>query len=496
MRRKTYLTFMVIALLAVSSIFTIGLVNAEDGSDSWKINVEEGTTDRFGGGAYRYFRFSNDAGTDAMFGVIWGTEDNPNSIVMVSTQARYLAQVNVQMTGQKENQENQNRFVKMNSMLGTTIGRLYEYNDSNQNGVVNFILDEDGEITSELEEVYKYVNLKDAEWTSSTMIEEKDGDNTTWEFTLTAKNLTYRPVGLSLSPGMDAEVLEYVNFTFHLTAGTRVVEDVKMPSFNVKLRQGIMNRKVMQDVQRNGTKKVSGVIGDYDMKWDHEIDGWDFEQDNQNPMLVMGFHNMYGNRLPDLPNRWQWRFMHQIQPNQGVRYQDQSGEHETNFSEPEHMRERILKQNRIEYGTEWSRAGRFKWESNVTVDGNHTKMTAQILGGAPMIHIGPFTRNFIGFQIWGGLNYPGGEHIYHDPAQAGSAYLEVTSDTINDGDSPTGPGGILARPIFMVLIAGLALVVIVTLLYRKGDDSDQRNRYDRETTNKEEYWTDYYDRER
>ncbi len=496
MRGKTYLAFMVIALLAVSSIFTVGPVNADEGENSWDVEVDEGTTDRFGGGAYRYFKFSNDPGTDAMFGVIWGTSSNPNSIVMVSTQVRYLAQVQVQMTGIGQNEdEKQNSYVKMKSMLGTTIGKIYEYNDSNQNGVVNFVMDEDGKITSELEEVYKYVNLRDAEWTSSELIEEQDGDNTSWEFTLTARNLSYEPVGYSLTPGMDEEVLEYVNFTFHLTAGTREVEDVEMPSFDVEVRKGIGDRRVFRNANRNGSQKVNGVVGDYDMKWDHEIDGWDYEEDNQNPMLVMGFHNMFGNRYPDGPNNWYRRFMHQKLPQEGAKFRTQDGEEDTNFSDTRRFQEKILKQNRIQYGSKWSRVGMFKWESNVTVDEAPDKMTAQIMGGAPIVHIGPFTDNFIGFQIWGGLNYPGGEQIYHDPAQSGSAYLEVTSST-DDDEGPTGPGGILGRPIFMVFVAGLALVIIVTLLYRKSDDSIQRDRYDRETSKEKEEWSDYYDRER
>ncbi|MCK5548877.1 MAG: hypothetical protein KAI64_07660, partial [Thermoplasmata archaeon] len=47
--------------------------------ESETIIQETGTTDAFEGGDYVYIRFKNDAG----FGVLYGTEDDPNSIIIV-----------------------------------------------------------------------------------------------------------------------------------------------------------------------------------------------------------------------------------------------------------------------------------------------------------------------------------------------------------------------------------------------------------------------------
>ncbi len=505
MKTKMLMTLLVVGLLAVGSIFTFGMATAQNEDGQWKVKKEEGTTEKFGGGHYRYFKFSNGSGDhDAMFGVIWGNEDTPNSIVMVSTQARYLAQVQVRMQdshggqgghGQHDGQRSQvqeRQFVKMNSMLATSIGRIYEYNDSNENGVVNLQMNEDGSISSELEDVYKYVDLRNATWSSSEVTKTQKGDNTTWEFTLTAEDLPYKPVGESLSPGMEQEVLEYVNFTFHLTAGTREVDGAKMPSFDVEVREGSGGRMRMREADRNGTAKVSGLVGDFSMKWDHEFQGWDFEEENQNPRLVMGFRNMFGNQIPTEEHRWHWRFMHQKQEREGAHFRDQQGEHSTNFSEPTQFRERQLKQNRINYGGEWSRAGMFRWQSNVSIEGKQDKMTAQLIFGAPMMHSGPMGRDFVGFQVWGGLNYPGGQNIYHDPAQSGSAFLQISENSGEIDGSLLTP---LMGKVLVITISGLAIVAGV-LLYRKRGNDGPKNRYDKKEPSEEENWSDYYDRER
>ncbi|MFW6040646.1 MAG: hypothetical protein ACOC85_02305 [Thermoplasmatota archaeon] len=485
-KAKKYATIFVSLLLIVGTALTLSAVNAKESNEEWQVNMEEGSTDILGGGDYRWFRFGKENSEGGpMFGIMWGTEDNPNSIAMVTNQNRHVARVMVR--DDKGQEMDEERFVKVESFLAAKVGRIWEYNDSNQNGVCDFTVEIGEGISIGSEEVYKYVDLTNASWEASEVEKDQEGDNTTWTFSLTAEELPYHPVEGELSPGMEDKSLDRITFTFHITAGVSEVKRESMPQFDVTLTKGVGNMHRIQNIHRNGTYNFDGEVGSYEMKWDHEIVGWDYDPDNENPALIMGFHNMFGNHIHNML-QWQYRFMHHVREQARARFQDETGEVFSNFSIEQHLRERTLTQNRIEYSGEWSRAGMFKWISDVEVDGEESQMYAQLLGGAPSIHIGPNSRNFAGFHVWGGLNYPGGEHIYHDPGIEGDTYLDIRSSTEEEGFNLPFGG------LFIYVLVGIAIIAIIgTIAYTK---SLKRNQYDKYDSNQEDDWSDYYDRGR
>ncbi|MFO7992071.1 MAG: hypothetical protein R6U61_07255 [Thermoplasmata archaeon] len=488
MKTKKYVTLTITSLLLITTVLSFGMTSAE--GDEWKVRVDEGETEALGGGRYRLFRFgSNETGTDARFGVVWGTEESPNSIVMMTTQSRYLGVTDVYDNHGKQLSED--KPIKAQSMLGVRVGKIYEYDDANGDGMCNFTIEENEDVNTN-EEIFKYVDLKDAEWESSELVEEKIGDNTTWEFSLTAENLTYYdPQELPERvpyPGMENESLEYVTFTFHITAGTKSVEGVEIPQFNVTVKK-FFGRRVITNVEKTTPYVANGVIGAYDIKWDHEIHGWDFQPENENPALIMGFQNMFGNHMDKGVVQWaRHRFMHRIGEEGKPGFEDKEGYHRTNLTDPKQHRARLLRQNRIEYGGNWSKAGRFQWVSNVDVDGEQTEMHAQLMGGFPMVFMGPRGRNFIGHGLYGGMNYPGGENIYHDPEVSGSSYLELGSESAE----PRNFRGFFVIGIFVAV----GVVAVVSLLYKDWNkETINRNQYDVKERKREEDWSDLYDRD-
>ncbi len=494
------LTALMITALLLGAMPLIGVGSAQGEDGNWHVEIEEDTTDALGGGKYRMFRFArNDTGVDARFGVLWGTNENPNSIALLTTQSRYLGKASVY--NETGDMVKENDTIKTQSLLATKIYRIFEYNDTNGNGICGFVFDQEGNIDG-FEEMYKYVDLTNATWEATDLEETEEGQNTSWTFTLSAQDLSYYDPGALPEKvrysGMENEQLEYVNFTFHLTAGVKEVDNVTLPHFRVDIKAITMpigNREitVVENAEKDGTYDVSGVVGTYDMKWDHNITGWDFQPENQNKKLVMGFRNIYGSKLGKHREEWMGLgFLRQIGEDVKAHFRDEDGNHRSNMTGPQN-RPRKLIQNRIDYGGEWSRVGRFNWVSNVTVDGEAKEMKTQLMNGFRMSFHGLRRQagKYFGFYIHGGLNYPGGNNIYHDPGLSGNTYLDIGETAISTPNEGRGLRGLF----FMGMIAGTALVIVVGLLYTQaGKEKDNKRHYDRERPKQEEDWSDYYDR--
>lgn len=505
--RKKMLSVWVAALLMLTSIIVLGGAGQADGEKLMNkyIYTEKGTTSEHGGGDYYLIAFgSNKTGLDAAFGVIWGTEENPNSIIPFVIQARYLGVA--QVYDDNGVLIKKNFPIKVYTFYGLKLEVMLEFNDENGDGICNFMRDPDAawwQSKWEHETIYnKKIDMKTA-WTVSnvTSSTDKDAQEKTWEFSLTAKNQEYlkiRPFW-PLDEGAEGNVLEKLEFTFHLRAKLVEVDGILVPQFNVTVTDDpslwneaaawpVLDSERIEDLSYTGKKAMYGI------KWDHEIQGWDFNPNNENKSLLLEFSAIVGNFIPATTTHWfKAEFMNYLGEGGKARYMNQDGQMENSTAnDPEPERPRRLKANRIDFEGNHSKIGRFTWVSNVTVDGEEKEMYVQIQAGFPFVIGGWWGRLYTGFALLGGLSYPGGDAIYHDPSMDGEMTFDL-SEMTDTGDTPRGGFFLL-----LVLVI-VAVVAVVALSRRKGKRPEgYQSAYDRNAPYQypQQDWSQYYDRKR
>ncbi|MEF8874355.1 MAG: hypothetical protein V5A88_06770 [Candidatus Thermoplasmatota archaeon] len=507
---------LVIAIaLVLSSLSAFAAVSKGIEDEGWEVTIEEEkTTARFGGGNYTDFVFEDPEGReDARFGIIWGTEENPNSIVMVVNKMRYLGKVSMEGevddgNGKKEIDEE--RFIKIGSTFGARLGNIWEYERMEEEDVAHFFVDAgDGVDSDSMPSVYKSVNLREAAWEYSGVEESEDGDEMNWELSLTARDLPYEPLpDEELDPEMEDEVLDKIEFTFHLSASIEEVEGVEVPNFEVKIDsessggyRDFIEGPGLRQMERKGTEEGTATVANYEMKWDNEMVGWDFDPENEDPALLLGFQNFIGHRIQHL-QRWHRQLMYRTGENIRMRTRDRhhDGEFSAEFSmEGERYERNRLERNRIEYGGNWTRTGAFSWVDTVNVDGEEKNVTAQLFGGMPWVHpSGLQLPEYFGFLVWGGINYPGGEEIIHDPSLSGDAFLDLQTESEDEPQGPFSWVGGSPRILFTALVLAAVITMVVAAMLFRGDDERSRgkNKYDKEKDSEEDNWSEYYDRQR
>ncbi|MEM0449683.1 MAG: hypothetical protein QW520_07685, partial [Methanomassiliicoccales archaeon] len=78
---------LMLALILMVGACTIPVGVAAEQADLYdQITIEDGPTELLGGGNHFLVRF----GEDCAFGILWGTEENPNNVYLVSIIARYV----------------------------------------------------------------------------------------------------------------------------------------------------------------------------------------------------------------------------------------------------------------------------------------------------------------------------------------------------------------------------------------------------------------------
>src|SRR3989449_8598578 len=86
---------------------------------------ETGPTTALGGGDHVFVRF----GSDAAFGVVYGTSANPNTIYIVAIKARYLGVA--QVKDEQGRSYAENRPIKIYTLYAVQLDSLVEFRDSN-----------------------------------------------------------------------------------------------------------------------------------------------------------------------------------------------------------------------------------------------------------------------------------------------------------------------------------------------------------------------------
>lgn len=506
-RTKKILSIWVATLILFTSISVIGSAAGEKeiGDLTSRIFFESGSTEAYGGGDYVMIAFgTKEAGLDAAFGVLWGTEDNANSIIPFVIQARYLGVAQVYNDDGKLIEENFP--IKVYTFYGMKLAAILEFDDENGDGICNFVKNPDAawwESKWESETIFnKYVNMNTAWNASEISSESKDGEKT-WDFSLTAENQEYKKLKLFKPWDESAEgnVLDKLEFTFHLSAKLVEVDGVKVPQYNVTVTNdlskiGKAKAWPVLDSERMDDLIYSGKKATYGLKWDHLIEGWDFNPENENKSLLMEFWGILGNFIPGTTTRWfKAQYMDCLGESGKALYTNDDGEEENSTEDdPEPAGPRKLMANRIEFESNWSKVGRFIWVSDITVDGEEKQMYAQVQAGIPFILPGMWGRLYTGFALLGGLSYPGGDVIYHDPGLEGEIFFDISKSENITSDPPSRVFGLLLLVIIIV-----AVVAVVALSRGKGKKPEEyQTPYDRHNPyqNGPSDWSQYYDRKR
>jgi len=428
---------------------------------------ETGTTDILGGGDYVYVRFNK----DAAFGVLYGTQQNPNSIIIVAMQVRYLGVANVKdVNGASIGKTVP---IPVLSIFAMKLNDIFEFNDTNGDGICNYRHNFDGLNYGAYtlhEPIYKSVSLQTA-WTRGNISSNVDQANKqkTWSFTLSAQDLPYKAIGNSSSIANDVATknLDKVEFTFHLTASVVHYNNISVPSYAVTVEKNSLGKYDIKSSTREADRTFTGDMGNYVVKFDQDLEGWDFDATNKNPYLLMEWHAIIGTLIPTKVAAWiNAQLTGRVDKGTDATVQTDSGPmdiNETTAKDPTAPltdTPQKIKFNRIDCGGDWTRVGRLTWASNVTVDGKASTMYAQVQGGKK---ITPQTEKgkFHGYAILAGFSYPGGQKIFHDPGLGGSVPININFGLARN-----------IRAVVLVLglgaVIGLVAVVGVAYSMKKG----------------------------
>src|SRR5436189_612136 len=236
---------------------------------------ETGPTTALGGGDHVFVRF----GSDAAFGVVYGTSANPNNIYVVAIKARYLGVAHVVDSQGRTLLDN--RAVKIYTLYAMKLDSIVEFRDNNGNGIADYARVYNGTtnrfsnyINRAGDVLYKKVDLN-TNWTAGPIVRTNGTGYSSWPSDFNATNLSYSAV--ANYTGSVAGVLPLVHFTFHLNASAQQVTNVTVPRWNVTISGG----NTITTVTRAADLLVSGKAVHYDLKWDQDIEGWTYAAGNR-----------------------------------------------------------------------------------------------------------------------------------------------------------------------------------------------------------------------
>lgn len=474
----------VAVLLMLMGIFAIpASVSAAPVTVSSKLTTDTGTTTDFGGGDFFYLRF----GADAAFGIVWGTNETLNNVYFVAIKARYLGMAQVYDTHGAFVEANHT--VKVYTVYAVKLEDILEYNDSVDNGIFEgHRTYANGNFTGDyahIEDIYKKVDMKTA-WDQSLVTYAETDVARTWSFDLTAKDLPY--TALDNYTGQTGDnMLNDLTLTFHLSANMVQMDDATIPQWRITVQRGTGNMMWFNDAQRMDDYRVSGKIITYNVKWDQSIEGWDFDAADSNPTLLMEFGAIVGNYIPSGMASWMgWNMVRKMNENGTMTCRSTSGDVSVDQTTGTYSSPKPLSAPALTFGGDRTRIGAFEWVSNVTVDGNQEQLHSQIMGGVPVWSVAMNGAVFGGFAVLGGISYPGGAMIVHDPTFSSEALVDVGS---------TNPG----VPVFLYVVGAIiamvvAITIVAVIMMGKKPGQKAQQSYERTMSSQPGEWAKYSDK--
>ncbi len=451
---------------------------------SSRLQTEQGTTTILGGGDHFFVKF----GADAAFGIVWGTNDTPNNVYFVAIKARYLGVAQVYDTDGKLVEANHT--VKIYTLYAVKLEDILEFNDSDASGTLPYYrVYSNGNFTGDyfsFEPLYKSVNLKTA-WTASPVTTADTDTTKTWSFNLSAKNLSYTPLNSYTGPTGDNKLNDF-SLTFHLTAKMVQVDNATIPQWRITVSRGMMGMGGMMftNAERAPDLIMSGKMLTYNVKWDSSIQGWDFDANATDRALMLEFGAIVGNYIPPAMATWMQTQMIQAMNEEGaMTCRSGATDVDVDSSTGIYSTPKPVTTPSLTFGGEKTRIGRFEWVSNVTVDGVQDHLHAQLMAGVPVWAIGANGAMFRGFAVIGGIAYPGGDSIIHDPTFASEALIDVGSKT------NVFPVGVL---LVGLIVAVVVIIVAAVLVLEKKPGQKPPQNYERSRGSQPGEWAKYYDK--
>jgi len=444
-----------------------GVVSAASEPDPMdRIKLETGHTDEWNGGDYVAVNMT-DGVNFAWFAVVYGTEEQPAPITIVSANLRYLGGAQV---------VNENGQIIVNQVpipvltaFGQSLFALLEFDDTGYNvpllgnyGAGNGLFDFSGPTIwsgqGSFEPVYKYVDLKRA-WNLSeieTIVDEATHTKS-YTFSLSAENLLYAKVwdtglGSYRNGTIDDGVLENLEFRFHIDASAEVVTKA-VPFYKVTIANGHVT-----DSEEIAPRNFTATNVQCGVKYDHIIQGWDAYEGAQDPKLMLENVVAFAMVVPEIVEEWyNAQFVKDNIENGDGAVQYTSADETTIVKEQDELPRQavqVMSNTEISSMDNWEKCGSLTWVSNVTVDGNNESMYYQIhVGDKGDFLLGEKANGHDGhlklLVILGGYIYPMGADVAHDP----SLFAEALQ--IEDG---------VLKTIFVFLIVGVVVVCASMLL--------------------------------
>jgi hypothetical protein len=480
-----------IVALASMAMFVLGALLAAAPASAGvsltdELMTEEGATTALGGGDHFFVKF----GTDAAFGIVWGTEETQNNVYFVIIKARYLGVAQVYDGDGELLQDNYT--IKVYTMYAVKLDSIVEFDDVDGNDALQYqrtFSEFEGDFTSYVgpEPMIKKVDLNTA-WNASEVALLEEDDSRTWSFDLTASDLPYVLLAENATEEVGDGVLNSVTLSFNLEASMVQVDNASLPQWRITVTTGPLGAMTFVLPERIDDIQVVGKVIKYDVKWDQTIEGWDFDPANEKPMLIMEMQNIVGNLIPPLMAKWMdTRVLAYMNAIGVMTCESAAGNVEVNETTGSLPAIRQLTATRLTFGSDWTRIGLLTWVDDVMVDGEPAMVKAQVMAGHRVLASGEGQTRFEGFVALTGLTFPGGSLIVHDPTFSSEALVDVSMT-----EERSLPLLFIGLAVVIAVIAIIALAAISS-----GKDRPKRgvrNSYEKSRGSKPGEWEKYYNR--
>ena len=472
--------------MLVLGALTLSAPASADTTLTDQLEQEGGSTSILGGGDHFFVRF----GEDAAFGIVWGNDEIENNVYLVAVKARYLGLAQVYDADGEVLQEDYT--IKVYTMYAVKLDSIVEFDDVDDDEILQFqrtYNEAESEFTTYNgpEFTPKKVDLTTS-W-NMTDVESKDGDVRSWTFSLTARNLTYTMVDDNATEDVGDNVLNSLTLTFNLEAAAARVDNASLPQWRITVTTGPLGAMTSLYPEQLDDLQVAGDVVQYDVKWDQEIEGWDFDPDNGNPMLLMEMHNIVGNWMPQVMMKWMdIRMLSHMNAIGVMSGESTDGELQVNETTGELPTVKKLTATRLTFGSDWTEIGVLTWVDEAVVDGEPVEVKAQVMAGHRVLAVGEGATKFEGYVTLTGLTFPGGGLIVHDPTFSADALINI------EVEGEVRIPAMLALGIAAMIVIIAFAVVVMTRIGRERPKQGMKNGYEKSLTSQPGEWEKYYNK--